>query len=70
VHISVKCWIEGERASREKSPLAGRINPDGLPVVTKTIERFVARAVRPYKQEPGEAFAPPGLESISSGVYG
>jgi hypothetical protein len=30
-------------------------------VATKTIERFVARVVRLYEKEPGEAFAPSRL---------
>ncbi len=31
--------------------------PDRLSVAAKTIENFVARAIRLYEQEPGEAFA-------------
>ena len=29
--------------------------PDGLSVAAKTVENFVARAIRLYEQEPGEA---------------
>ncbi len=31
--------------------------PEGLTLAAKTIERFVARAIRLYEQEPGEALA-------------
>ena len=31
--------------------------PDGLSVAKKTVENFVARAIRLYEQEPGEACA-------------
>ncbi len=37
---------------------------DGLSVAKNTIENFVARAIRLYEQEPGEAFA-----SIRFGLY-
>ncbi len=30
-------------------------SPDGLSVAKKTVENFVARAIRLYEQEPGEA---------------
>ncbi len=36
--------------------LGYRFGPDGLSVAKKTIENFVARAIRLYEQEPGEAF--------------
>ncbi len=37
--------------------LGYHFGPDGLSVAEKTIERSVARAIRLYEQEPGEAFA-------------
>ena len=37
--------------------LGYRFGPAELSVAEKTIERFVARAIRLYEQEPGEAFA-------------
>ncbi len=37
--------------------LGYRFGPDGLSVAKKTFENFVARAIRLYEQEPGEAFA-------------
>ncbi len=37
--------------------LGYRFGPDGLCVAAKTTERFVARAIRLYEQEPGEACA-------------
>ena len=35
--------------------LGYHFGPDGITVAQKTIERFVARAVRLYEQGPGEA---------------
>ncbi len=37
--------------------LGYHFGPDGLSVAKKTIENFVARAIRLYEQEPGEACA-------------
>ncbi len=37
--------------------LGYHFGPDGLSMAERTIERFVARALRLYEQEPGEAFA-------------
>ena len=37
--------------------LGYHFGPAELSVAEKTIERFVARAIRLYEQEPGEAFA-------------
>ena len=37
--------------------LGYHFNPAGLTVANKTVERFVARAIRLYEQEPGEACA-------------
>ncbi len=37
--------------------LGYHFGPDGLSVAEKTIERFVARAIRLYEQEPGEVLA-------------
>ncbi len=37
--------------------LGDHFGPDGLSVATKTVENFVARAIRLYEQEPGEACA-------------
>ena len=37
--------------------LGYHFGPDGLSVATKTVENFVARAIRLYEQEPGEACA-------------
>ncbi len=37
--------------------LGYRFGPEGLRVAAKTIEQFVARAIRLYEQEPGEALA-------------
>ena len=37
--------------------LGYRFGPDGLSVAKKTVENFVARAIRLYEQEPGEACA-------------
>ncbi len=37
--------------------LGYHFGPAGLSVAAKTIERFVARAIRLYEQEPGEALA-------------
>ena len=37
--------------------LGYHFNPAGLTVARETVVRFVARAVRLYEQEPGEAFA-------------
>ena len=34
--------------------LGYHFHPDGLSVAKKTIENFVARAIRLYEQEPGE----------------
>ena len=35
--------------------LGYHFGPDGLSVAKKTVENFVARAIRLYEQEPGEA---------------
>ena len=37
--------------------LVYHFGPEGLSVARKTIENFVARAIRLYEQEPGEALA-------------
>ena len=37
--------------------LGYHFGPEGLILAAKTIERFVARAVRLYEQEPGEVSA-------------
>ena len=37
--------------------LGYHFGPDGLSVAKKTVENFVARAIRLYEQEPGEACA-------------
>ncbi len=37
--------------------LCYHFGPDGLSVAKKTVENFVARAIRLYEQAPGEAFA-------------
>ena len=37
--------------------LGYHFGPDGLSVAQKTMEQFVARAIRLYEQEPGEALA-------------
>ncbi len=37
--------------------LGYHFRPDGLSVAKKTVENFVARAIRLYEQEPGEAEA-------------
>ncbi len=37
--------------------LGYHFGPDGLSVAKKTVENFVARAIRLYEQEPGETFA-------------
>ncbi len=37
--------------------LGYHFSPDGLLVAKKTVENFVARAIRLYEQEPGEALA-------------
>jgi hypothetical protein len=41
--------------------LGYHFSPDGLAVVEKTIEKFLARAVRLYEQEQGEPFGYPRL---------
>ncbi len=40
---------------------------DGLSVVKKIIEQFIARAIRLYEQEPEEASPQPGLDHTCSG---
>ena len=37
--------------------LGYRFGPEGFTLAAKTIERFVARAIRLYEQEPGETLA-------------
>ncbi len=44
--------------------LGYHFGPDGLTVAKKTVENFVARAIRLFGQEPGEAFA-----SAQLGLY-
>ncbi|HUL22993.1 MAG TPA: hypothetical protein VLZ10_16165 [Thermodesulfobacteriota bacterium] len=41
--------------------LGYHFSPEGFSMVGKTIEKFPARAVQLYVQEPGEAFAPSRL---------
>ena len=41
--------------------LGFHFSPEGLSVAEKTIEKFVARAVRLYEQEHGESFDSPVL---------
>ncbi len=41
--------------------LGFRFSPEGLSVAEKTIEKFLARAVRLYEQEPGGSFGSPLL---------
>ncbi len=43
--------------------LGYHFGPDGLSVAKKTVENFVARAIRLYEQEPGEALASARLGS-------
>ena len=43
-----------------------RLSPEGLGVAAETIERFVARAVRLYEQEPQEAFTPSDSKTTGS----
>ncbi len=45
------------RTERGFNVLGYHFGPEGLSVAAKTIERFVARAIRLYEQEPGEALA-------------
>jgi len=42
--------------------LGYHFGPDGRSVAKKTIENFVALAIRLYEQEPGEVMPPPGLD--------
>ena len=45
--------------------------PDGPSVAKKTVENFVARAIRPYEQEPGEPDDSDDYRcSVLSGVQG
>lgn len=44
--------------------LGSHFSPEGLSVAEKTIEKFLARAVRLYGQEPGEPFS-----SLRLGLY-
>ena len=37
--------------------LGYHISPEGLSLAKKTVENFIARAIRLYEQEPGEGFA-------------
>ncbi len=37
--------------------LGYHFGPEGLTLAAKTIEQFVARAIRLYEQEPGKTFA-------------
>ncbi len=46
-----------ERIERGFDFLGYHFGPEGLTLAATTIERFVARAMRLYEQEPGEALA-------------
>ena len=45
------------RTERGFDFLGYHFGPEGFTVAAKTIEQFVARAIRLYEQEPGEALA-------------
>ncbi len=45
------------RTERGFDFLGCHFGPEGFTVAAKTIEQFVARAIRLYEQEPGEALA-------------
>ncbi len=49
--------------------LGYHFRPDRLSVATKTIENFVARAIRLYEQEPEEAFASTRLRVYAQHTY-
>ncbi len=51
------------RIERGFDLLGCHFRPGELSVTTKTIEKFVARAIRLYEQEPGEPRASARLES-------
>ncbi len=51
------------RIERGFNFLGYHFGPDGLSVAKKTVENFVARAIRLYEQEPGEALASARLGS-------
>ena len=51
--ILIICHLADQRPASE----GYRFGPDGLSVAKKTVENFVARAIRLYEQEPGEACA-------------
>ena len=50
--------------------LGSHFRPDRLSVAAKTIENFVARAIRLYEQEPGGRVPPPGLDCRCGGGSG
>jgi hypothetical protein len=57
----VPSWFIIGRIEKGFDFLGYHFSPEGLSVAEKTIEKFLARAVRLYEQKQGESFGSPSL---------
>ena len=63
--VERKCLVVGATCNKHGGFdfLGYHFSPEGLSMAEKTIEKFLARAVRLYEQEQGEPFGSPRLGS-------